>query len=52
MLTQQTIHQLLQQQFVSQSHLRELDTEAFAGNDVSHGGFRLHFATGQFKKLA
>ena len=47
--TQQTTHQLLQQEFVSQAHSCELDTKAFTRDDVSDHGVRPHVSHGHLK---
>jgi hypothetical protein len=46
---QQTIQQLLQQEFIPQGHLCELDTEALAGDDVPNDGVRPYGSTRHLK---
>ena len=46
---QQTIQQLLQQEFISQGHLCELDAEALAGDDVPDDGVRAYGSAGHLK---
>lgn len=47
--TEQNIHQPLQQEFRSQVQSCELDTEVFAGDDVSHDAVGSHVANGHLK---